>query len=204
MKLGENAISPMWKKHQNLPSNNNDAHNITKCGFLVPPHAQIVALRVHCIEGPPIGQVWTRHSALATPACTRPSMPSQFHACLTRQSIVTLAHWVSCPSSLTGARDKVASWFKARMLGHALVGLVLARGAHTVFHVGLCRGPHLATPLTYWHTLAWRVLGEGCGHGSSVFACVCCYHGPLSVVLVLRIENPQWVHALLELDHIAI
>ena len=27
--LGENAISPMWKKHQNLLSNNNDAQSIT-------------------------------------------------------------------------------------------------------------------------------------------------------------------------------
>ena len=48
VKLGEYAISPMWKKHQNLLSNNNDAENVTKYGFLVRPHAQIVALRVHC------------------------------------------------------------------------------------------------------------------------------------------------------------
>ena len=48
VKLGENAISPMWKKHQNLLSNNNDAQSITKYGVLVRPHAQIVALRTHC------------------------------------------------------------------------------------------------------------------------------------------------------------
>ena len=40
--------SPMWKKHQNLLSNNNDAPSITKNGSLVRPHAQIVALRLHC------------------------------------------------------------------------------------------------------------------------------------------------------------
>ena len=44
VKLGENAISPMWKNHQNLLSNNNDAQGITKYGFLVWPHAQIGAL----------------------------------------------------------------------------------------------------------------------------------------------------------------
>ena len=38
--LGENAISPMWKKHQNRLSNNNDAHSITKYGSLVPPGTQ--------------------------------------------------------------------------------------------------------------------------------------------------------------------
>ena len=48
VKLGENpknATSPMWKKHQNLISNNNDAHNITKYGFLVRLDAEVVALR---------------------------------------------------------------------------------------------------------------------------------------------------------------
>ena len=35
VKRGGNAISPMWKKHQNLLSNNNDAQSITKYGFLV-------------------------------------------------------------------------------------------------------------------------------------------------------------------------
>ena len=53
MKLDENAISPMWKKHQNLLSNNNDAHSITKYGFLVQPYAQIVAMRAHCASAPP-------------------------------------------------------------------------------------------------------------------------------------------------------
>ena len=48
VKLGENAISPMWKKHQNLLSNNNDAQSITKYRFLVRPHTQIVALHAHC------------------------------------------------------------------------------------------------------------------------------------------------------------
>ena len=48
VKLGENAISPMWKKHQNLLSNNNDAQSITKYGFLVQPHTHIVTLRAHC------------------------------------------------------------------------------------------------------------------------------------------------------------
>ena len=48
MKLGENAVSPTWKKHQNLLSNNNDAQSITKYGFLVRPHTPIVALRAHC------------------------------------------------------------------------------------------------------------------------------------------------------------
>ena len=37
VKLGENAMSPMWKKHQNLWSNNKDAQSITKYGFLVQP-----------------------------------------------------------------------------------------------------------------------------------------------------------------------
>ena len=52
MKLSENTISPTWKKHKNLPSNNNDAHSITKYGSLVRPGAQIVALRAHCAKGP--------------------------------------------------------------------------------------------------------------------------------------------------------
>ena len=47
------ATSPMQKKHQNLRSNNNDAHSITKYGFLVRPNAQIVALRAHCAKGAP-------------------------------------------------------------------------------------------------------------------------------------------------------
>ena len=45
VKLGENAVSLMWKNHQNLLSNNNDAQTMTKYGFLGEPHAQIVALR---------------------------------------------------------------------------------------------------------------------------------------------------------------
>ena len=44
---------PMWKKHQNLLSNNNDAPSITKHGSLVRPHAQIVALRAHCAKCAP-------------------------------------------------------------------------------------------------------------------------------------------------------
>ena len=46
VKLGENAIFPMWKKHQNQLSNNNDAQSITKYGFVIRPNAQIVALRL--------------------------------------------------------------------------------------------------------------------------------------------------------------
>ena len=46
----KNAISPMWKKHQNPHSSNNDAPSITKYGSLIPPNAQIVALRVHCAK----------------------------------------------------------------------------------------------------------------------------------------------------------
>ena len=49
VKLGENAIFPMWKKHQNPPSNNNDSQSIAKYGFLVRPDAQVAhALHVHC------------------------------------------------------------------------------------------------------------------------------------------------------------
>ena len=46
VKLGENPKmpSPMWKKHQNLLSNNNHAQSITKYGSLVRPNTQIVAL----------------------------------------------------------------------------------------------------------------------------------------------------------------
>ena len=65
MQMGENAISPMWKKHQNLLSNNNDAPSITKCGFLVRPDAQIVAPRTHCVEGPPLVVAWP------CPVCSR-------------------------------------------------------------------------------------------------------------------------------------
>ena len=50
VKLDENAISPMRKKHQNLPSNNNDAQSITKYEFLVRPNAQIAAL---CLSSHP-------------------------------------------------------------------------------------------------------------------------------------------------------
>ena len=43
--------------HQNLLSNNNDAQNTTKYGFLLQPKAQIVALRAHCtrtaLKAPP-------------------------------------------------------------------------------------------------------------------------------------------------------
>ena len=51
--MGKNAISPIWKKHQNLLSNNNDAQSITKNGFLVRPHTHKVGLRVHCASSPP-------------------------------------------------------------------------------------------------------------------------------------------------------
>ena len=47
VQLGENAISPMCKKHQNLLSNNNDALRITNYGFLVQPDANIVGLRAN-------------------------------------------------------------------------------------------------------------------------------------------------------------
>ena len=50
VKLGENAISQLWKKHQSLPSNNNDAQSITKYGFLVRPDAQIVARTAHALH----------------------------------------------------------------------------------------------------------------------------------------------------------
>ena len=46
--MDENAISPLWKKPQNLLSNNNDAQSTTKERFLLQPHTQIVALRTHC------------------------------------------------------------------------------------------------------------------------------------------------------------
>ena len=62
VKLCENATSPVWKKHQNLPSNNNDAQGITKYGFLVRLDAQIVAL---CCRPPSGGKFWvetTRNS----------------------------------------------------------------------------------------------------------------------------------------------
>ena len=44
----KNDIFPMWKKHQNLLSNTNDAPSITKYGSLVRPDAQIVAPCAHC------------------------------------------------------------------------------------------------------------------------------------------------------------
>ena len=47
VKLGE-----MWKKHQIMLSNNDDAQSITQYGFLVWPHAQLVALRAHCTPPP--------------------------------------------------------------------------------------------------------------------------------------------------------
>ena len=43
VQLGENAISPVWKKHRNLLSNNHNAPGITKYGFLVRLDTQIVA-----------------------------------------------------------------------------------------------------------------------------------------------------------------
>ena len=55
MKLGENpktAISPMWKKHENPLSNNNDAQSITN-GFLVQQDTQIGALHMHCAKCAP-------------------------------------------------------------------------------------------------------------------------------------------------------
>ena len=48
MKLAETPIFAMWKKHQNLTSNNNNSQSVTKYGFLVGPDAQIVALPEHC------------------------------------------------------------------------------------------------------------------------------------------------------------
>ena len=63
MRLGENpknAISSMWKKHQNLLSNNNDAPGITKYGSLVRPHTQIVALRLHCAKCAALGETARR------------------------------------------------------------------------------------------------------------------------------------------------
>ena len=51
----------MWKKCQNLLSNNNDPPaSITKYGYLVRPHARIVALHLHCartaLSAPPLGE----------------------------------------------------------------------------------------------------------------------------------------------------
>ena len=37
VKLGENALSPMWKKHQNLLSNKNDAQSIHGGGVATGP-----------------------------------------------------------------------------------------------------------------------------------------------------------------------
>ena len=46
----KNAISPMWKEHQNQNplSNNNDAPSVTKYGSLVQSDAQIVAVYARC------------------------------------------------------------------------------------------------------------------------------------------------------------
>ena len=53
VKMGEkpNMPYPMRKKHKK--TNNNDTPRITKNGFLVRPHAQVVALCAHCARGAP-------------------------------------------------------------------------------------------------------------------------------------------------------
>ena len=43
----------LWKKHQNLLSNNDDAQSITEYGFLVQLDNQVVALCAHCAKSPP-------------------------------------------------------------------------------------------------------------------------------------------------------
>ena len=54
VQLCENAISPMWKRHQNLLPNNNDAPSITKYGFLVWPNSCTArTLHTHCAVGAP-------------------------------------------------------------------------------------------------------------------------------------------------------
>ena len=80
VRLGENAISPLLKKHQNLLSNKNDGQSITKYGFLVWPHAQIVALCMHSVctlralrlKGPPCALPQPRD---LFPKVTAPRLP---------------------------------------------------------------------------------------------------------------------------------
>ena len=53
MEIQNNAISPMWKKYQNVLSNNNDAPLVSQSMGLW-PHAQIVAVCAHCAKCAPI------------------------------------------------------------------------------------------------------------------------------------------------------
>ena len=55
VELGETAICPMWKKHQNLLASNNESRSVTKYGFLVRRNAQIVAPRAHRASGRHLG-----------------------------------------------------------------------------------------------------------------------------------------------------
>ena len=71
VKLGENAIHPAWKKHSNLLVNNNDAQSITKYGFLVRPHAQIVALCAHCVRAALKDRPLIYQPLLSADACQR-------------------------------------------------------------------------------------------------------------------------------------
>ena len=82
VKLDENAmspISPMWKKHQNLLSNYNDAQSITTYGFLIGPDAQNSCTARTALQGPPTQQhspclkvVWCHRGYLAIPPCAPP------------------------------------------------------------------------------------------------------------------------------------
>ena len=50
---------------------------------------------------------------------------------------------------------------------------------------------------------ALQGMGGAGGRVWSEVGCSCRCHRPLCIVLVLRVENPQWVQALFQLDHTA-
>ena len=66
----KNNLFSMWKKHQNLLSNTDDAPSITRYGSLVRLDTQIVALRVHCVRG-------AKHCAKCAPRGTTAACKSK-------------------------------------------------------------------------------------------------------------------------------
>ena len=156
-------------------------------------------------KGASKGQVWTRHLAPATPAFTQPSLPSHFIACLTGHLNV---HWrIVLLRTLPdlGKRQGLV------VLGIiAWSRLVLLRAGSWLCLCSVLaysgKGVLAIAGLTQPHNFKFCSLGHGgCGGlvGSRVTPAGRC-HRPWLLVLVLRIEKPQWALALLELAHTAI
>ena len=136
------------------------------------------------------GQVWTCHQAPTAPA-TRPSLPTQFHlcACLRDSSIqfisLTSANGVRAGGVLLGS-GFIAESLHWRELGAWL--LLCAMLVSPFLRHACCCWPHWAT----YRRLSLSRLMEGAGRSKSSWP----LSSTMALLLVPRIEKPQWVQVL--------